>query len=63
MTKNKKQNLDFDAESVQVHYSLLPGDPFLYPLKTKKPRRFSDVFRGYKKGILSSDGLTVKLPD
>ena len=37
--------------------SLLPGVPFLYPLKTSENRGFSDVFRRYKKGTPGSNGL------
>ena len=33
MTKNKKHNVDFEVESVQVN-SLLLGAAFLYSLKT-----------------------------
>ena len=35
--------------------------PFLYPLKTSENRRFSDVFRGYKKGTLIWNGLISSL--
>ena len=35
---------------------LLPGIPFLYPLKTLENLWFS-VFRGYKKETLGSNGL------
>ena len=27
--------------------------PFLYPLKTSENQRFSDVFKGYRKGTLA----------
>ena len=30
---------------------------FLYPLEASENRMFSDVFRGYKKGTSSSNGL------
>ena len=30
--------------------TLLPSVPFLYPLKTSENPKFSDTFRGYKKG-------------
>ena len=39
--------------------TLLPDAPLLYPLKASKNRRFSDVFRGYKKGIPGSNGLIL----
>ena len=38
---------------------LLPSVPFLYPLKTSGNLRFSDVFRGYKKGTLGTNGLMI----
>ena len=42
-------------------FNPLPGGvPFLYPLKTLENRRFSDVFRGYKKGIPGSYGLATR---
>ena len=31
--------------------------PILYPLKMSENQRFSDVFRGYKKGTLAWNGL------
>ena len=34
----------------------IPNAPFLYPLKTL---RFSDVFRGKRKGALGTNGLKV----
>ena len=34
--------------------------PLLYPLKTSKNRRFSDVFRGYRSGTLVENDL-IKL--
>ena len=34
----------------------IPNAPFLYPLKTL---RFSDVFRGKRKGALGTSGLKV----
>ena len=40
-----------------VFNPLLPDIPFLCPLKTLENRRFSDVFIGYKKGALGSNGL------
>ena len=43
---------------------LLPGGPFLYPLKTSANLRFFYVFRGYKKEAPGSDGwLTVRKMD
>ena len=33
--------------------------PLLYPLKTSKNRRFSDVFRGYRSGTLIENGLSL----
>ena len=35
----------------------VPKAPFLYPLKTSKNLRFSDVFRGQRKGALGTNGL------
>ena len=35
----------------------LPGVSFLYPLKTSETRRFSYVFKGYKKRTLGGNGL------
>ena len=32
--------------------------PFLHPLKTSENRRFSDVFRGYRKGTLAWNELS-----
>ena len=37
--------------------TLLPGVPFLYPLKTSENCRFSDVFKEYKKVTSSSNAL------
>ena len=34
--------------------------PFLNPLKTSENLRFSDVFRGYKKGSLGNNGLIYR---
>ena len=31
--------------------------PLLYPLRTSKNLRFSDIFRGYKSGTLAENGL------
>ena len=36
---------------------LLPGVPFLYPLKISENRKFPDILRGYKKGTSRSNGL------
>ena len=33
--------------------------PLPYPMKTSENRRFSDVFRGYKSGILIKNGLSM----
>ena len=33
--------------------------PFLYPLKTSENQKFSDIFRGYRKGTLAWNGLTA----
>ena len=41
---------------------LLPGILFSYSLKTLANHRFSDVFRGHKKGTSSSSGLNNKRP-
>ena len=45
----------------QIINPLLPGVPFLYPMKTSKNRSFSNVFRGYKKGS-GSNGLKETNP-
>ena len=46
---------------VNFHYGqfnpFLSNIPFIYPLKTSENKRFSDVFRGYKKGTLETNGL------
>ena len=42
---------------VKVFNPLLPGVPFLHPLKTTENRRFSDIFMGYKKEAPGSNGL------
>ena len=34
-----------------------PNARFLYPLKTSENLRFSDVFRGKRKGVLETNGL------
>ena len=38
----------------------VPNIPFLYPLKTSGNLRFSDVFRGQRKGALGTDGLRLQ---
>ena len=40
--------------------TLLPGIPFLYLLKPLENRRFSNIFREYKKGAPGSNGLIAK---
>ena len=37
----------------------LPNVSFLYILKTLENKKFSDVFRGYKKGTLERKGLKI----
>ena len=37
--------------------SFVPNAPFLYPLKTSKNGKFSDVSRGLRKGALRTNGL------
>ena len=39
--------------NVKIINALQTNDPFSYPLKTSENRRFSDVFRGYRKGTLA----------
>ena len=39
----------------------VPSAPFLYPLKTSETVRFSDVFRGQRKGALGTNGLIIRL--
>ena len=43
--------IKFKEELLSIsHVTLLPHCvPFLYPLKIYKKRRFSDIFRGYKR--------------
>ena len=35
----------------------VPNAPFLYPLKTSENRKFSYIFRRWKKGALGTNGL------
>ena len=37
----------------------VPNAPFLYPLKTKKTIRFSNVFRWWRKGALGTNELVT----
>ena len=39
--------------------SFLPNISFIYILKTSENKKFSDVFRGYKKGTLKRKGLKI----
>ena len=39
----------------------VPNAPFLYPWKHRKTWRFSDVFRGYRKGALGTNELNYDL--
>ena len=47
-----------------VHFAKIVNSfkslPFLYPLKISENQRFSDIFKGYKKGALGRKGLTTK---
>ena len=38
----------------------VPSTHFLYPLKTSKTVKFSDVFTGQRKGLLGTNGLNKK---
>ena len=44
-------------DELQFLTHLFPMFPFYTPLKTSENQRFSDVFRGYKKGTLGRNGL------
>ena len=41
----------------------VPNAPFLYPPENRKPLRFSDVFRWYRKGALGTNGSIYLLFD
>ena len=41
----------------------LTNVPLLYPLKTSENLRFSDDFRGYRRGTLVENGLTRSFKD
>ena len=45
---------------LQVINPFLINIPLLYPLKTSKKQRFSDVFRGYRSGTLVENGVVFK---
>ena len=65
-TKSKQLNgiSDVGVFHGKMPYSsnpLLFSVPFLYPWKTTKSLGFSHVFRGYKKGTPSSNGLRMLL--
>ena len=49
------------AQSIRIN-SFHTNVPFLYPLKTLENLWFSDVFRGYRNGIWSWDGLNHSRP-
>ena len=48
--------------SPYVFKPFLADVPILYPLKTPENQKVSNVFRGYKIGILSRNGLTHSVP-
>ena len=48
LSKNRESKLQADhPNTFQTNF------PFIYPLKISQNHRFSDVFRRYKKGILT----------
>ena len=57
ITKNIFENKSSQCSTFIFLKPLLPNAPFLYPMKTSENLRFSNVFRGYKKGISGSNGL------
>ena len=52
-------NLDFGT-SYPIN-PFVPNVPFLCPWKHQSVSRFSDVFRGERKGALGTSGLSIKL--
>ena len=61
--KKKKGLKRFFFGEILLFYAyvntFVPNVPFLYPLKTLETIRFSDVFRGYRKGALGTNGLRL----
>ena len=56
-------HLGFGGKKGKENTSMLinpfvPNAPFLYPLKTSENLRFFDVFRGWRKSALGTNGLT-----
>ena len=44
-------------KSDYINQSMFPMHPFSNPWKYQKTLQFSDVFRGYRKGVLGANGL------
>ena len=54
------KELPFQITLRIVFNSFSTNVPLLYPLKISENRRFSDAFRGYRKGTLVKNGLKIR---
>ena len=58
--KSLKVNTEFNNKLCYILKPFVPNVPFLYPPKNiQKTVRFSDVFRGYRKGALRTNRLNI----
>ena len=55
-----EHRLEIGQDKMCLFNPFIPNAPFTYPLKTLENLRFSDVFKGWRKGALGTNGLNIK---